>query len=374
MAKKNFAVFNKSLQGASHVKRGVKCQDCSFCGTLDEEYFIIVADGHGGRKHFRSDRGAIIACNSAAQKIWEYMRAPREIPDLMSEIIKLWRAEVDKDVAKYPWGKRELEEQKELLTEERFIELVNGKNNYTPYGCTFVAAFTHGDEFIAMQIGDGAFALVTDDGYYSWPMPESNYNDGNKTYSLCADNPMLDFRFVKGQGQPLAMFVYSDGIEKTYPNNGRDIIVLLDRLVVLHKGDSENKEAVVNKGLQYVTDNSESGDDVSIAGMINLSCEYVKPRPSPIQLEKEKNALLAQLREIENTISYNSDRRGDLSGNTFVYNSTAINQIDEIIARKQKEAEELRNRITEIDAKLQEFGEFDTGDNTMSSLFDDDQD
>ena len=63
--------FSKSIKGSSHDDNGKPMQDWSEHLYL-EDYkadILLVSDGHGSDKHFRSDRGARFAVEAAKEAI-----------------------------------------------------------------------------------------------------------------------------------------------------------------------------------------------------------------------------------------------------------------------------------------------------------------
>ena len=56
-----FNGFSHSVMGASHEKTGLVCQDSSAYKVCDDYAVCVVADGHGSKKHFRSNMGSKFA-------------------------------------------------------------------------------------------------------------------------------------------------------------------------------------------------------------------------------------------------------------------------------------------------------------------------
>ena len=69
----NYYPFDMSRRGASHIARNLPCQDASFSEEYKGTMIAITADGHGNRRHFRSQKGAQIACRIAADRIKEFL-------------------------------------------------------------------------------------------------------------------------------------------------------------------------------------------------------------------------------------------------------------------------------------------------------------
>ena len=55
--------FSYSMTGASHITKNMVCQDSSAHYAAEDFSVAVVADGHGSKKHFRSNIGSDIAVN-----------------------------------------------------------------------------------------------------------------------------------------------------------------------------------------------------------------------------------------------------------------------------------------------------------------------
>ena len=64
-----FKGFSNSVKGASHEQSGLVCQDSS-AHFVGEYYAVaVVADGHGSKKHFRSNMGSKFAVEATLDTI-----------------------------------------------------------------------------------------------------------------------------------------------------------------------------------------------------------------------------------------------------------------------------------------------------------------
>ena len=106
----NYRTFHLTVIGATHIKNGTVCQDCSQSCEKTECRLVVVCDGHGGADYFRSDRGSklaaaaftdcmenpdLIAALSAAAT--EKQRKSR-IEQLIKSIIARWNSLVEQDM------------------------------------------------------------------------------------------------------------------------------------------------------------------------------------------------------------------------------------------------------------------------------------
>jgi len=70
-AYKSFAV---TVQGGSHIKSGLVCQDASSSYDDESVAIAVVADGHGDSNCFRSDKGAEFAVKCAEEGIRQFVK------------------------------------------------------------------------------------------------------------------------------------------------------------------------------------------------------------------------------------------------------------------------------------------------------------
>ena len=68
-----YRLFHCTRTGASHIRKHLPCQDASASAVIRGLSVAVVADGHGSRRHFRSDRGAVIACRTVLEKVEELL-------------------------------------------------------------------------------------------------------------------------------------------------------------------------------------------------------------------------------------------------------------------------------------------------------------
>lgn len=355
-----YQTFHLSRIGASHIRSGTPCQDASLDFSCPEGEIAIVADGHGSRRHFRSDRGSKIACEIARDKIRAFLRADWSLyadlelfeePDmeqllinLKQEILTGWQTAVYEDFETHPWTEEELIEQESLLRSDAFEALASGREVLIAYGSTLAAVFTYEGGWAALQVGDGCMVRVTRDGRYEWLMPESKVNEGNKTASLCARNAMSDFRHCCGKDAGIGLLVFTDGIEKSFPSQGKEVTSLLHWILKNERSGSDSREDNLAKTLDMISSRSAVGDDISVAGIYDPEAEDLAPIPSRRQKEIERERILAQISEIESTIQYNEERLAQVNAIGDAASRDAAGQLETILERKRMAAEELKKK------------------------------
>ena len=354
-----YSTFHTLHIGAAHVRTGLPCQDMCL-STGDERFSIaVVSDGHGSRRHFRSERGSKAACEVAAVRIREFLEKTEDwtnedreaqIQNLKQVICLDWRAAILEDAKNNPWTPEEIEEQRNLLSEEQFALFESGETAAYAYGCTLCAAFAAEWGWGALQVGDGSVAVIEADGTYRWPMPESLINSGHRTASLCANDPMSDFRHVVEYGHPVGLMAYTDGIEKVYPDAGKEIVGLLHGSWKNERFGGENRLDRLTKLLGEITRRSKYGDDVSIAGIVDPNAEDAAPKVTQSMNMQELNALELQREELLTTIEYNRRRLREILRDAP--GSDAEQQIRQILDRREANLKALTGTINDMRAKL----------------------
>lgn len=308
----SWQVFHQTAIGGSHQLSGLPCQDSAMSEEYQRTRIIIVADGHGSRKHFRSERGSGFACQVALAEIKAMLDSLSGPPDeealggLKERILEQWRQKVIQDVEAEPWTPEELEGAAAHNTAVELARLENGETPCIPYGSTLVAAFAGDGYWAGIQLGDGILVTITPQGEYVWPMPESQVNQGNRTASLCMGNPMPEFRHCMGTGAIAGVVVCTDGIEKAFPPVGEKVVSYLHWVWLAAREEPGQARELLDSYARRVARRSSIKDDVGIAVMADLEAEDVRPRPTRQQRDRELQQAAAQLEELNSVINYTS--------------------------------------------------------------------
>lgn len=271
-------VVGHSVRGATHERVGLPNQDA--INWLPESgtgvpLILAVADGHGSRRSFRSETGARLAVETAAQVINDFLLGQTQTKNLSATkraaeewlpvaIVRRWLEAVAGHLAGHPLSKDELN----LLGANHPATSVEAYEPNSPlaYGTTILAAAVAVDFILFLQLGDGEILLVSDDGKVSSPLPKDQRLFANETTSLCSPDAWRDFRVcfqVVSNSPPALILLSTDG----YPNSFRDESGF-------HKVGSDILEMIRAGGLNMVNDQLESwltestyagsGDDVTL--------------------------------------------------------------------------------------------------------------
>lgn len=262
--------------GASHIKNGTVCQDCSQSCEKTECRLVVVCDGHGGADYFRSDRGSklaavafmdcmenpdLIAALSAAAA--EKQRQSR-MEQLIKSIIARWNSLVEQDMRQHPFDEDELSG----VSEKARRRYEAGERLQAAYGTTLIGAVLAENFWLGLQIGDGKCVAVSETGEFTQPIPWDEECFLNVTTSLCDENAAKEFRFCFSRTLPAAVFIGSDGIDDCFAGDER----LYDFYRVTLKSFAEtDEETAIAQLKEYLPTLSEkgSGDDMSVGILVN---------------------------------------------------------------------------------------------------------
>lgn len=272
----DYRAFHLTVIGASHIKNGMVCQDCSQSCEKTECRLVVVCDGHGGADYFRSDRGSklaavafmdcmenpdLIAALSAAAT--EKQRQSR-MEQLIKSIIARWNSLVEQDMRQYPFDEDELSG----VSEKARRRYEAGERLQAAYGTTLIGAVLADDFWLGLQIGDGKCVAVSETGEFTQPIPWDEECFLNVTTSLCDENAAKEFRFCFSRTLPAAVFIGSDGIDDCFAGDERLYDFYRVTLKSFAETDEETAIAQLNEYLPTLSEKG-SGDDMSVGILVN---------------------------------------------------------------------------------------------------------
>lgn len=285
--------FNQTVIGASHVKNEKVCQDFSFSAFNPENFkknqkqyaIAIVADGHGSCDYFRSDRGSHMACEAARESVRLLMQDSEKginnnkgirlllaNPDyymgkLKKTIITLWRDKVAKDFADNPFTEDEM---KSMSGKGCAKYKENPDHRYVnAYGTTLILIVRHSRFWFGLQIGDGKCVACYPNNEFLQPIPWDDRCFLNVTTSLCDEDAFDRFRHsFHTDAFPEAIYIATDGVDDSFGTDER-LHGFYEKLTCsfIEKG----KEQTLSELETFLPELSQkgSGDDISIAGIVN---------------------------------------------------------------------------------------------------------
>lgn len=180
-------VFGACVQGYSHIRSGMECQDSMKKLELEGGTVIMaVADGHGSRSCPFSKTGSEIAvevfCDTMERLLVAYSGEPEQLKLLLLREGSLRVAQtIDQE-----WKQRVMAVHKEMdreipMTDEDKPEL---SKVYRLYGSTLLGVLITDNYVFAFQIGDGDILYAENEGIAPVVQPEKLL--GVESHSLCS--------------------------------------------------------------------------------------------------------------------------------------------------------------------------------------------
>lgn len=328
IVEEKMSTFSKSIKGFSHDSNGKPMQDWSKHLSL-EKYkadILLISDGHGGSKHFRSDRGAKFAVEAAEEGLTEFLKEfnpilpentfrqrgiqgvkdsahedytphdeyEREFRQLFGYIKFRWCEKVMKDWTENAPLDKELNNpgmQGKKIDLSYYHE--KGRE-VVAYGCTLIAAVKTPNYWMAFQLGDGKCISFHTDGTWYEPIPWDSHCFLNITTSLCHEGSE-SFRYCYGNTDCPCLFIGSDGMDDSYMPLGKlaEFYELVIRVVAENGVDYATEQ--LTKMMPIISEKG-SHDDISISFW--LDDDNVQPLIESI-LSRRLESLDTDLKEQE---------------------------------------------------------------------------
>lgn len=262
-------VFGTSVQGASHIRTEVECQDSYKKIICDDGTIIMaVADGHGSKNCPYSKTGSSIAVNTFCKIMSEYIASFSDSPEYLLTFLN---REGDTKVAQEIDSEWKRRVEKVHRNNKRDIPInENGEQDklfvYSQYGTTLLGLVLAKDFLFAFQIGDGDILFVSEDGVA--PVINGDKILGVETHSLSKNNAwkkaITVARKMDFEEKKLSMFLMStDGFANSYKNENE-----------FHKTCTEYLAMINQHGVKTINDNLKNwlsetsslgcGDDITV--------------------------------------------------------------------------------------------------------------
>ena len=277
---------NISIQGYSHKLNEKECQDASYSWTEKRYCGIIVCDGHGGEKYFRSAAGSKLACEIGYYAISAFMlevskefkkgkkdlelflakhSMDAKLDRLQKAITIQWREAVAADITERPFAG---DERFEALSDADRASLAID-NGIKAYGTTFVAGIMSQDFLFIIKLGDSNASIVLDDGSVIMPDELSDPQlQFNRTTSLCNSDADIQFRNyfmrIDDHNRPAALILSSDGVINCYHTEEAFKSFIKNISDAYAEECTEDAHGELEAALNTLSEKG-SGDDLSIA-------------------------------------------------------------------------------------------------------------
>jgi len=291
--------FSHSVRGASHEVRGTVCQDYSAYHVCDSYAIAVVADGHGSKKHFRSNLGSEFAVRASLETVEAFYKNPDKFEKnfvinskyvlklMQKHIIACWNDKVNEHFEKNPVTDSE----KADFTEEEFAKLTAE----SIYGTTLIVAVIGRKFTFGLQIGDGSLVVIDDKGDASMPILYNESAPANVTASMCNTNAIHMFNsFVIWNPSVMAAFVSTDGLYTSF-NSDYDFLDY-HTIITSNLHSFETFDRVI---LNNLTKRSRAGtqDDTSLSGVFDV--DSVRGKADFLKHKVEENKKNAASRRAE---------------------------------------------------------------------------
>jgi len=295
---KSFAV---KVIGGSHLKNNIPCQDASYCEDFKDAAvsIAVVADGHGDKNCFRSDKGADFAVRCAKNGIYNFVKDHENLfksgimkkaappsqksfektlrEKLIVYTVHAWNKWVWEDYEKNPFTQAEIEG----ASERYRAGYKKGEHISKAYGTSLIAAAITPYYWFGFHIGDGRLSALYPDGSFEQPVPWDERCYLNVTTSICdedvltRDSGVRSFLSIHAESEkapPAALFLCTDGVDDNFPlvENGKHLFKLYRTIAITFDKDGFESTEKLLEDLTYAFATKGKGDDTSIAGFIDL--------------------------------------------------------------------------------------------------------
>jgi Protein phosphatase 2C len=269
--------FSRTSIGHNHIRGNKVCEDASDSYTSDTITIAVVADGHGSDNYPRTKRGSRFAVQAAMICVKEFMDriAPDELTceknhpaifaQLSKSVLSTWHTFVENDCTDNPFSESEL-----AVAADKYKKYYqSGENVAKAYGTTLIIIGATKEYWFGLHIGDGKCVSVDMEGNFSQPIPWDDQCHSNITTSICDSDASEEFRYFVSKEIPLAVFIGTDGIDDSYSGNDELNSFYRSVLTIFGEHGFEVGCKEVEDYLPLLSQRG-SGDDVSIAGILNI--------------------------------------------------------------------------------------------------------
>lgn len=267
--------FNISIQGFSHISKGLVCQDSSGFYCNDDISIAVVADGHGSHKHFRSDIGSKMAVQIAINSVKDFIKdktsfneaiknnSNKVLTRIESNIVYNWNNSVNEHYNNNPVCEEETAEISKDELSKISIESM--------YGSTLIVAAMTNQYWFGMQIGDGSCVSLYQDGETKLQIPSDDRLIANLTTSLCDCDAIHNFRHYYSDNIPIALLVSTDGLSSSFFDE--NTFLTFNRRII---SQMTNYDFALESLKQHLYKRSKEGsyDDISISAIYKDDIDF----------------------------------------------------------------------------------------------------
>ncbi len=273
-------VGGATAKGATHVRHKLPNQDYIHWwqpSRMALPIILVVSDGHGSAKSFRSDLGSCFAVEKAIAALKTFVDQPDDDDNLAAvknyaeerlpkELVAQWKQTVEEHLEKHPFQDEEWQQ----LTEKdgtAAARPVVEKNPLLAYGATVLAVLVTESFILYLQLGDGDILCVDSSGETTRPFPQDQKLIANETTSLCMEDAWREIRirFVRHSDEDsLSMILVStDGYANSFTTEEDFCKIGRDYLAMIRAEGFDSIEGQLKRFLIETSDQG-SGDDITL--------------------------------------------------------------------------------------------------------------
>jgi serine/threonine protein phosphatase PrpC len=298
------------VRGSSHRRSGLPNQDAVQTtvtpGAKGPVAVVVVSDGHGSARHFRSQIGSSLAVSTVSATLQTFFRdsvdgrgpvpfVPEQVHELERKIVSGWLSAVQSDLENNPFSESELA----ALQAEEGAEGRSAVENLPElaYGATLLAAAATDHVLLYLQLGDGEILSVDTQGITTRPLPPDDRLIANQTTSLCQPEAWKDFRsaWITGGPLPSLVLLSTDGYANSFRSDEDFLKIGQDYLEIIRQQGisslAEELPDILNEATQQ-----GSGDDITLAILQDDLSAAGSKTPRPLMTPASKSALIEQLK------------------------------------------------------------------------------
>jgi hypothetical protein len=283
----DWRLLHASATGTAHRAANLENQDSVAVYPPTGEWLpvvLVVSDGHGDTRHWRSATGARSATAAATEALREFVEnvpanttltAVRRaaLERLPRRLVALWSAAV------YDHLERNAFSAGDLASLERShgasVRAAVEAQPTIAYGATVVAVAITDRYLLALQLGDGDILIADRAGEISRPFPETAHGEDDSwtdTESLCGLDAWADVRVAvldMVREAPALTLLSTDGLRKAFNDEDGYQQVVPDLVRTIRIQGVDQVRAALPDILARTS--ARSGDDVSVAVAIHAS-------------------------------------------------------------------------------------------------------
>jgi serine/threonine protein phosphatase PrpC len=275
--------FALKARGVSHIEKGIPCQDSvdAILGLSNTIGIACAADGHGGNKYFRSERGSNFAVNIASRSLADFygsVTKKRTVffglkdghENIKNNDMQPKLKQLEANII-YKWRNTILEDLKNNPLTEAETGICND-NNIKPddpviYGTTLLAGLVSDCLWFVIQIGDGLCVVLENEENIIYPIPHDERLAFGRTTSLCDNDSINNFRESYGFSKIMGLTVATDGMTDSFEPDkyfqfNKELYDKFSHFPV-------RTEAELKEFLPKISKRG-SRDDISIAGIFRI--------------------------------------------------------------------------------------------------------